>query len=160
MRNWWFLPVALVPLLPVRSLLRRHQLNITIRIQYTDTVNTYTLKYRHKLEGSATVKILTIFIVQHGWKKYLRTYYVRRIHSAVHRPKPGSNLVIRAGFFARYFLHRRVTGCLLFAPRPDPGSSGARSPDPIAAVCSIYLFVINYISIPRRFLLTLAIIIT
>ena len=46
-------------------------------------------------------------------------------NSAVHRPKPGQNLVIRAGFlFYFIFLHRVGNGLSTFAPRP--GSSGAK----------------------------------
>ena len=48
-------------------------------------------------------------------------------NSAVHRPKPGQNLVIRAGFlFYFIFLHRVGNGLSIFAPRPGPGSSGAK----------------------------------
>ena len=43
----------------------------------------------------------------------------------MHRPKPGQNLVIRAGFLF-YFLHRVGNGLSNFAPRPGPGSSGTK----------------------------------
>ena len=55
--------------------------------------------------------------------------YSLAVNSAVHRPQPGPNLVIRAGFLS-FFLHRRAMGCLFFAPRPDPGSSGAKKSEP------------------------------
>ena len=45
--------------------------------------------------------------------------------SAVHRPKPGQNLVFRAGL-KFFFLPRVGNGLSVFAPRPGPGSSGAR----------------------------------
>ena len=68
------------------------------------------------------ILIVALIVIVIVYKRAL-TGTIRAVHQ---QPKPGQNLVIRAGFLFYFFLHRVGNGLSFFAPRPGPGSSGAK----------------------------------